>query len=124
MLDGKNGFRDDNEFAGEKEIVDTDDRASKRIFDGSEQSVGGAFLDGAEGGIKRGAGNGSDGGAEKLESGFFAESAGLALEGDAHLHFSKFRSAHNLSGLGESVILRRHGLSTRKVRITAGNRAL
>ena|SRR5580704_260393 len=95
MLDGKNRLRDDNEFAGEKEIVDTDDRASKRIFDGSEQSVGGAFLDRAEGGIKRGAGNGSDGGPEKLKSGFFAESAGLALEGDTHLHFSKVRSAHN-----------------------------
>jgi hypothetical protein len=124
VLYGENGFRDDNEFAGEKEIVDADDRACQGIFDGSEESVGGAFFDGAEGGIKRGARNGSDGRAEKLESGFFAESAGLALEGDAHLHFRHVRSAHNLSGLGESAILRRHGLSTGKVRIAAGNRAL
>jgi hypothetical protein len=48
-LYGENGFRDDNEFAGEKEIVDADDRACQGIFDGSEESVGGAFFDGAEG---------------------------------------------------------------------------
>lgn len=96
MLNGKDGLGDNGEFAGEKEIVDADDRASERIFDRGEESVGGAFFDGAERGIKRGAGNGSDGGAEKLESGFFTESAGLALKGDAHLRQTEvFRSHKN-----------------------------
>lgn len=124
MFNGENGFRDDGEITGEKEIVDADDGTREGIFDWGEERVSGAFFDGAEGGIKRGAGNGSDGGAEELESGFFAECAGLALEGDAHLHFRRVLSSHNLSGLAESVILRRHGLDTGKTRVAVRNRAL
>jgi len=124
MLDGKNGFRNDREMAGEEQIVDADDGARQGIFDGGEESVGGAFLDGTKGGIKRRAGDRSDCRAKELEGGFFAEGAGLALEGDAHLHFSKVPSAHNLNGLGESVKLRRHGLGTGKARLAARNRAL
>lgn len=112
MLDRENGFRDDDEFAGEKEIVDADDGAGEGIFDWSEKSVGSALFDRAKGGIKRGAGNRSDGRPEELESGFFAESTGLALEGDAHLQVASFCGAHELVCLGEWTKLRRHGLNT------------
>ena len=113
MLNREDSLRDHPEIAGEQEVVDTDDGTGEGIFDGGEESIVGAFFDGAESGIEGGAGNGSDGGAEKLKGGFFAEGAGLALEGDAHLHFRHVCSAHNLIGLGEAAkLLRRHGLST------------
>src|SRR5712691_9832070 len=84
MLDGQNRFCDDSEIAFEKKVIDADDRAGQRIFDGSQEGVGGAFLDGAKGGVEGGTWHGDDLFAKKLESGFFAESAAFALEGDAH----------------------------------------
>jgi hypothetical protein len=85
VLNGQNGFGDDGEMAGEEEVIDSDDRAGESVFDGGEEGVSGAFVDGTEGGVESGAGDGSDSRAKKLESGFFAERAGLTLEGDAHL---------------------------------------
>ena len=67
----------------EHEVVDADDRAGERIFDGDEESVGGVFRDGAKDGVECGARDGGDFGAEELDGGGFAEGAGLALEGDA-----------------------------------------
>ncbi len=83
MLDGEDGFGSDGERAFQKEIVDADDGAGECVFDGGEESVGAAFADGAENGVEGGAGDGGDGFAEELDGGFFAEGAGLALEGDA-----------------------------------------
>ena len=82
-LDGKNRFGGDGEPIFEHEVIDADDRAGQRIFDGDEQRVGGVFRDGAEDGIERGARNGGDFGAKELDGGGFAEGAGLALEGYA-----------------------------------------
>ena len=85
MLDGEDSFGGDGEVALEEKIVDTNDRAGERIFHGGEEGVGEAVCDGAEGGVKGGARDSGDGGAEELDGGFFAEGAGFALEGDAHL---------------------------------------
>ena len=84
MLDGEDGFGSDVEGAFEEKIVDADNWAGEGVFYGGEESVGQAVADGAEGGIEGGAGNGGDSLAEELDSGFFAEGAGLALESYAH----------------------------------------
>ena len=84
MFDGEDGFGSDGEGAFQEEIVDADDRAGKRVFDRSQESVGEAVADGAESGAERGARDGGDGFAEELDGGFFAEGAGLALKGNAH----------------------------------------
>src|SRR6266704_2860807 len=60
VLDGEDGFGDDAEIAFEQKIVNAHDGASERIFYRSQKSVGSAFRDGAERGIKRGAWNRSD----------------------------------------------------------------
>ncbi len=82
-LDGENCFGGDGEAIFEHEVVDADDRAGERIFDGDEQRVGGVFRDGAKDGVECGARDGGDFGAEELDGGGFAEGAGLALKGDA-----------------------------------------
>ena len=82
-LDGENCFGGDGEAIFEHEVVDADDRAGERIFDGDEERVGGVFRDGAKDGVERGARDGSDFGAEELDGGGFAEGAGFALKGDA-----------------------------------------
>ena len=84
MLDGEDGFGSDGERAFEEKIVDADDGAGESVFDRGEESVGQAVADGAEGGVEGGAGDGGDSLAEELDSGFFAEGAGLALESYAH----------------------------------------
>jgi hypothetical protein len=84
MRDGEDGFGRDGEGAFEEEIVDADDGAGEGVLHGGEESVGKAVADGAEGGVEGGAGDGGDGFAEELDGGFFAEGAGLALEGHAH----------------------------------------
>src|SRR5258708_27693553 len=84
VFDGEDGFRDDGEPALEEKVVDAHDRTSQRVFDGREKCVGGALIDGAEGSVKRGAGHGGNGVAEKLDCGGFAESAGFPLKGHAH----------------------------------------
>lgn len=83
MLNVKDGFRDHAEVAFEEKIVNADDGACECVFDRSEKGVCGAFGNGLEGGIKGGARNGSDGVAEELNGGGFAERAGFALKGDA-----------------------------------------
>jgi hypothetical protein len=83
QLDGKNCFGGDGELIFKHEVVDADDRAGERIFDGDEERVGGVFRDGAKDGVERGARDCGDFGPEKLDGGRFAEGAGLALEGDA-----------------------------------------
>lgn len=82
-FDGKDCLGGDREAIFEHEVVDADDRAGERVFDGDEQSVGGIFRDGAEDGVEGGARDGGCFGTEELNGGGFAESAGLALEGDA-----------------------------------------
>jgi hypothetical protein len=83
-LDGKNCFGGDGEPIFEHEVVDANDRAGERIFDGYEQRVRGIFRDGAKDGVERSARNGGDIGAEELNRGGFAEGAGFTLEGYAH----------------------------------------
>jgi len=114
VLDGEDGFGGDGESAFEKEIVDADDGSGEGVFYGGEERVGGAFVDGAEGGVKSGARNGGDGFAEKLDGGGFAEGAGLALEGDAHLQLvAGVCRAHRFAGLlASEKMRRRHGLGT------------
>ena len=87
MLDGEDGFGGDGEGAFEEEIVDADDWACEGVFYGGEESVGEAVADGAEGSVEGGARDGGDGFAEKLDGGFFAEGARLALKGDAQPWF-------------------------------------
>lgn len=94
-LDGENCLGGDGELRFpifEHEVVDADDGAGERIFDGDEKRVGGIFRDGAEDGVERGAWDGGDFGAEELDGGGFAECAGLALEGDAHARGCCWRS--------------------------------
>jgi hypothetical protein len=87
MLDGKDGFGGDGEGAFKEEIVDADDRAGEGVLNGSQESVGEAIGDGAEGGVEGRARDRGDGFAEELDGGLFAEGAGFALEGDANLSF-------------------------------------
>src|SRR5438128_6317605 len=82
VFDVENGFRDHGEIAFKKQVINADDGASERIFNGSEQRAGSAFRNSGKGGIERGARDSSDGFAEKLNGGGFAEGAGFALEGD------------------------------------------
>ena len=82
MLDVQNGFRDHRQITFEKQIVNADDGAGERVFDGGEKSVRCAFGDSREGRIKRRAGEGGNGFAQELNRGGFAESAGFALECD------------------------------------------
>ena len=82
-LDRENRFGGDGQPIFEHEVVDADDRAGERIFDGDEERVGGVFGDGAKDGVECRARDSSDFGAEELERGGFAECAGLALKGDA-----------------------------------------
>lgn len=84
MLDGENGFGGDREGTLEEEVVDADDGAREGVLDGGEESVGKTVANGAEGGVERGARNGGDAFAEKLDGGFFAEGAGFTLKGNAH----------------------------------------
>ena len=84
MLNGKDGFRDDSEIALQEEVIDSDNGTREGVFYGGEEGIGEAFVDGAEGGVKGGAGDGGDSLAEELDGGFFAEGAGLALESYAH----------------------------------------
>jgi hypothetical protein len=84
VFDWKDGFGGDGEGAFEEEIVDADDRASERVFDWGKESVGEPVADGTEGSVEGGARDRGDGLAEELDSGFFAEGTGLALESYAH----------------------------------------
>lgn len=43
MFDVENRFGDHGEIAFEEQVVDADDGAGERVFDWSEQSVGGTF---------------------------------------------------------------------------------
>ena len=99
-LDGQNCFGGDG--AGrlsQQEVVDADDRAGERIFDGDEQRVGGVFRDGAEDGVERSARDGGDFGAEELDRGGFAEGAGFALKGDSHFVNVQTQKASEASSL-------------------------
>ncbi len=82
-LDGEDRLGGDGELIFEHEVVDADDRAGERIFDGDEECIGGVFRDGAEDGVEGCTRDGGDFGAEELDGGGFAECAGLALEGYA-----------------------------------------
>ena len=84
VLDGKDGFGSDGEGAFEEKIVNADDGSGEGVFYGREESVGEAVADSAEGSVEGGARDGGDGFAEELDSGFFAEGAGLALKGYTH----------------------------------------
>jgi hypothetical protein len=84
VLDGENGLRSDGEGALQEQVVDTHDWPREGVFYWSEKSVSEAVADGAEGGVEGGTGDGGDGFAEELDSGFFAEGARLALESYAH----------------------------------------
>ncbi len=72
MFNVENGFRDHGEIAFDEQVVDADDGAGERVFDGGEKRVGGAFGDGGEGGVERGARDSGDGFAEKLNGGGFS----------------------------------------------------
>src|SRR5580698_3074894 len=85
MLDRQDGFGGDSQGAFEEEIIDADDWAGESVFDWGQESVREAVADGAEGGVEGGSRDRGDSFAEKLDGGFFAEGAGLALEGHAHL---------------------------------------
>ncbi len=84
MFDAEDGLGGDREGAFEKQIVDADDGPGERIFDRGQEGVSPIFADGAKSGIERGARNGCDALAEKLDCGFFAESAGFTLKRNAH----------------------------------------
>src|SRR5882762_9241737 len=83
MLNAENGFDDHSEVAFKEQVVNTDDGTGESVFDRSEKDFCGAFRNGGESGIEGGARDGGDGFAEKADGCGFAESAALALEGDA-----------------------------------------
>src|SRR5713101_602130 len=84
VFDGKDGFSNDGQAALQQQVVNAHDRTGQRVFHGGEKSVGNAFRDGPERGIKRGARHGRNGVAKKLNGSGFAEGAGFALEGNPH----------------------------------------
>ena len=84
MLDGQDGLRGYSEGAFEEEIVNADNGSGERVFDGGQKSIREAFVNGPKGGVKRGTRNRGDAFTEKLDCGFFAESARLALKCNAH----------------------------------------
>src|SRR5438477_1363893 len=92
VLNGKNRFGNNSQFTLEQQVVHANDRASQRIFDGSEQRVGRSFVDGAKRRIERCTWNGGNPIAQQLDCGRFAECAVFALEGYAHDWFR--RSGH------------------------------
>lgn len=83
MLNVQNGFRDDRQVAFDKQVVNANDGAGERIFDGGEESIGVSFGNCAERRVECRTRNGGDGSTEELNGGAFAERAALALERNA-----------------------------------------
>jgi hypothetical protein len=99
MLNREDSLRNHSEIAAEEEVIDPNDGTRERIFDGREKSIGCIFFDGPKGRIKCRARDRGDFFAEEADGGFFAEGAGLALEGDSHRHLTDVFRSHNLVGL-------------------------
>lgn len=108
MLDWQDGLRGDSEGAFEKKIVNADDRAGQSVFDRGQESIRETFVDGPKSGVKSGPRHGGDTFAEKLDSSFFAESAGLTLKRNAHfMDDSISRRGHGVLGFSTMSWLRR-----------------
>src|SRR5579859_3996594 len=78
MLNVQNCFCDHGKIAFKEQVINADDGASERIFDGREESVGAAIGNCSESRIERSTGNRGDGVAKKLNGRSFAESATFA----------------------------------------------
>lgn len=84
VLDRQDRLGGNREGALQKQIVNADNRPGEGIFDRSQDRIRETVINGPESRIKCGAWNRSDSVSEKLDGGFFTESAGFALKRDTH----------------------------------------